>query len=1286
MEHTETMPHILLAGAPTGCWTNLGDEAILAGMAASLRGAIPGAVLTVVSSSPAGTFEPYGCEAVRFDDLAAVMDAVAAADLVLLGGGSIFFDYWGCDPSQVLTPRHQGLSLWTGLALLAAADGTPVMVHGAGVGPLRSADGELLASAAFELAGAVTLRDDASRRALAGLGLDGVGEVTGDPALGVALPEVAPLDLPRPLIGVSVRAWDVDVDPDAWTTAVAGALDDALARTGGTAVFVPCHRAVSWPLTDDEAAADAVRARMARADQAAAVAIERPWPERAAVLAACDQVLAMRYHAALFALRAGVPTVGLSYDPKVRGLFEEWDLASLVVDVADADIDGVASRLARLRDEPALGPFARATGARLWARERTTAHRAAALLDSAPSAPSAPSVAAPGGPAVGALLARLAVEGTADRPARAAAALDRLRRRLPPDSAPIGAPVRAALAGAPPTPDLSGSAWPAPAGPPPPPRGRVAILTNRLLDRDSGEPRIGGAERYGLALAQLLADLGFEPTFFQGGGSWEVGDFFGFPVVALPFGEEVSEFQVGVGEAFHERTAGYDHVIYLMPNYASGPLREDAVVVSHGVWWDHDLWGHLRFRTPEWEEQLARVFTRPRRVVSVDHNSINVVRALFPEAADRMTCIPSAVDTERFHPPADRRIHEPLVVFPRRADIIRGVRLVGPLLDQVPDPCRFAWVGDGDPALVDELAAVAARDDRLTVRSATFDEMPEVYRDADICVIPTVASEGQSLACLEAMASGCAVVVTRVGGLPELVTDEVDGLVCDPTPASLAAAVRRLVRDPELRRRLGTAARESAERRSLVAWRARWAEVLAELGWIDAPTAAVPYDIVCFSIINWEFRWQRPQQLAAAWARRGRRVFYLRVTDPLPLGGEPLSVRPLAEGVWEVRLALPEGFDAHQGLEPDGFREAAQAALDALRERWGIERAVSVVELATWAPVAAAARDAFGWPVVYDCMDDWSTFPGFAERPHVLAMERELVAGSDVVVVSSRTIQERWATERADLVLARNAADFAFFHDGAGDDPLADVTGPVAGFFGAVVEWFDVALMAEVARARPEVTFVFVGGVARVAIDELAALPNVRFVGAQPYEDMPRYLRRFDVALVPFVVSPTTDGMDVVKLYEYLSQGTPVVSTPIREMVPYGRFVHLAGDAAGFVEQLDRALAEDDPSARDRRVALARCNSWDDRIDLIEREVLPALAPRVAHRSGSVTAGAGALFGWRSPDPVAPPPAAGQEELDALRHELEAFRRSRVLRTANLYWRGRRAFDRRVLRRADPTG
>jgi len=83
---------------------------------------------------------------------------------------------------------------------------------------------------------------------------------------------------------------------------------------------------------------------------------------------------------------------------------------------------------------------------------------------------------------------------------------------------------------------------------------------------------------------------------------------------------------------------------------------------------------------------------------------------------------------------------------------------------------------------------------------------------SQIFVMPS-RSEGMPVALLEAMAHGLAIVATRVGGIPEVVDHGVDALLVEPRDsAALALALRELLADPELRNRLGRAARARAER------------------------------------------------------------------------------------------------------------------------------------------------------------------------------------------------------------------------------------------------------------------------------------------------------------------------------------------------------------------------------------------------------------------------------------------------------------------------------------------
>lgn len=88
-----------------------------------------------------------------------------------------------------------------------------------------------------------------------------------------------------------------------------------------------------------------------------------------------------------------------------------------------------------------------------------------------------------------------------------------------------------------------------------------------------------------------------------------------------------------------------------------------------------------------------------------------------------------------------------------------------------------------------------------------------LHAGADLFVLPSVVDEGFPLACIEAMSSGKAVVATRTGGIPELISDGQNGILVEKGDiASLANSIARLVADEHLRDRLGRSAFESAAR------------------------------------------------------------------------------------------------------------------------------------------------------------------------------------------------------------------------------------------------------------------------------------------------------------------------------------------------------------------------------------------------------------------------------------------------------------------------------------------
>ncbi|HEX9982743.1 MAG TPA: glycosyltransferase [Thermoanaerobaculia bacterium] len=334
-------------------------------------------------------------------------------------------------------------------------------------------------------------------------------------------------------------------------------------------------------------------------------------------------------------------------------------------------------------------------------------------------------------------------------------------------------------------------------------------------------------------------------------------------------------------------------------------------------------------------------------------------------------------------------------------------------------------------------------------------------------------------------------------------------------------------------------------------------------------SSATTYDILCLSTCDWDARFQRPQQLMALYAAAGHRVFY--VSQRLRREGRPWAAVTKRDGVYEVTLS------------GDGAQ-----AVDALRRDVGISAAVTIVHWPSWWPLAREARKRFGWTVVYDCMDLHSGFASVSRD--VVRQEAELLAGADAVVVSSAALERHALQQRREAFVIRNGCDVAHF----AKTPPANNVRPVVGYYGAIAEWFDAALVAELAARRPDWDFVLVGSTYGGAVSRLAKLPNVFLPGEQAYETLPEWLGRFDVAIVPFLRNPLTEATNPVKVYEMLAGGKPVVSVPIPEVAALAPLVRLASTVEEFSREIEAALAEPAELAEQRR-EFAREQSWERR-------------------------------------------------------------------------------------------
>ncbi len=259
---------------------------------------------------------------------------------------------------------------------------------------------------------------------------------------------------------------------------------------------------------------------------------------------------------------------------------------------------------------------------------------------------------------------------------------------------------------------------------------------------------------------------------------------------------------------------------------------------------------------------------------------------------------------------------------------------------------------------------------------------------------------------------------------------------------------------------------------------------------------------------------------------------------------------------------------------------------------------------------------------IYYCIDNFASSSVGASR--ITRSENALFREADLVFVTSAKLHERASRFTSRVHLFPFAVDYEAFErarvsaDALPDD-VRDLPRPIVGYVGGIHHSVDQALLAEAASRLPESTFVLVGP-AQVDVSTLKRCPNVRLLGKRPHEDVPRYIKAFDVAVIPYELNDYSVNVYPTKLNEYLAMGVPVVATELPEIhrfnAEHGQTVATAGDADEFVAAIRESAATSSQQAISRRLEIARENSWERRIANMSGVIAEALEARQSGGEG----------------------------------------------------------------------
>jgi len=238
--------------------------------------------------------------------------------------------------------------------------------------------------------------------------------------------------------------------------------------------------------------------------------------------------------------------------------------------------------------------------------------------------------------------------------------------------------------------------------------------------------------------------------------------------------------------------------------------------------------------------------------------------------------------------------------------------------------------------------------------------------------------------------------------------------------------------------------------------------------------------------------------------------------------------------------------------------------------------------------------------VVYDVTDDYELYArSERERRLTERLEARMLKIADRVFTTTATLRAKMATSNDNVQVIPNGVDAVFFElPEAERDPLLHVPHPRIGFVGLIARWMDFELVRKLAARWPG-HIVLVGPVQREVESVLRSIPGVVHVPKIAHMDVPRYLRSFDICMMPHETSELRHRADPLKVVEYLAVGKPIVSVSLRSLTQLGGLIDLANDHGEFLRMVEHRIDHPQPELRDERRAVARARSWDQLYDTI---------------------------------------------------------------------------------------
>lgn len=258
--------------------------------------------------------------------------------------------------------------------------------------------------------------------------------------------------------------------------------------------------------------------------------------------------------------------------------------------------------------------------------------------------------------------------------------------------------------------------------------------------------------------------------------------------------------------------------------------------------------------------------------------------------------------------------------------------------------------------------------------------------------------------------------------------------------------------------------------------------------------------------------------------------------------------------------------------------------------------------------------------VIYHKYDNYAGYFGGSDKPD--PAEQRLMREADLVMVTSQGLFDKHKEERPDLRLVPNGVDYELFSSTLSEEvsvpsELDCIPKPRIGYVGVINEKVDFKLLKYLCETRPDWSIVLVGPEKTtqpeylVDLEALKKQKNCFFLGQKKGREVPAYIKGMDVCMMCYLINDWTYYGYPLKMHEYLACGKPTVSANLPAVREFSDVVVIPDSHEGWQRAIVQLLGEgQNPDMIKKRLAVARANSWSERVELMLSLVKTKLAKR----------------------------------------------------------------------------